>query len=61
MVKLSSSRLVGQHGTPLRQGVLSAIDNYTVDLHNAPKSLDEVIQAGYLNVLRKDFSLEASR
>jgi hypothetical protein len=61
MVKLSSSRLVGQHLTPLRQGVLLAIDNCTVDLHNAPKSLDEVIQAGYLNVLPKDFSLEASR
>ena len=61
MVKLSSSRLVGQHLTPLRQGALSAIDKYTVDLHKAPKSLDKVIQAGYLNVLRKDFSLEASR
>ena len=61
MVKLISSRLVGQHLTPLRQGALSAIDNYAVDVHNAPKSLDEVIQAGYLNVLRKDFSLEASR
>ena len=39
--------------------VHQAIDSYTVDLHNAPKSLDEVIQAGYLNALPKDFSLEA--
>ena len=61
MVKLSSSRLVGQHLTPLGQGALSAIDKYTVDLHNAPKSLDKVIQAGYLNVPPKDFSLEACR
>jgi general secretion pathway protein G len=108
MVKLNSSRLVGQHPTPFRQGTLSAvmavfsvvaiygcmcvflsaqkeksrtairtareavlredchvvhqaIDNYTVDLNTAPKSLDEVIQAGYLKTLPKDFSLEACR
>ena len=107
MVKLSSSRLVGQHLTGLQRGVLSAvmavfsvvaiylcicgvigaqraksrsairiakeavlredchvihqaIDNYAVDLHKAPKSLD-VVQAGYLNALPKDFSLEACR
>jgi len=58
MVKLSSSRLVGQHLTPLKRGVLSAV---TVCLHKAPKSLDDGIQAGYLKALPKDFSLEACR
>jgi general secretion pathway protein G len=41
--------------------VNQAIDNYTVDLHKAPKSLDDLIQAGYLKALPKDFSLEACR
>jgi hypothetical protein len=41
--------------------VHQAIDNYTVDLHKTPKSLDDVIQAGYLKTIPKDFSLEACR
>jgi general secretion pathway protein G len=100
MVKLSSSRLAGQHLTPFQRGMFSAvmavvlvgviygflgvqkqkihtakeavlredcrvvhqaIDNYTVDLHKAPKSLDDVVQGGYLKTLPKDFSLEACR
>jgi hypothetical protein len=56
MVKLSSTRLVGQQLTALQPGVLSGA---TVHLHKAPKSLDDVIQAGYLKALPKDFSLEA--
>ena len=41
--------------------VRQAIDIYTVDLHKAPKSLDDLVQAGYLKALPKDFSLEACR
>jgi hypothetical protein len=58
MVKLSTSRLVGQHLIPLKRGVLSAVTIYP---HKAPKSLGDVIQAGYLKALPKDFSLEACR
>ena len=100
MVKLTSSRLVGQHLTPFQRGMLSvvmavvsvgviylwmsaqkekiqtakeavlradcrvvhqAIDSYIVDLHTAPKSLDDLVQAGYLKTLPRNFSLEACR
>jgi general secretion pathway protein G len=39
--------------------VRQAIEFYTVDLKKAPKSLDDLIQAGYLKALPKDFSLES--
>jgi general secretion pathway protein G len=41
--------------------VRQAIDSYTFDLQKAPMSLDDLIQAGYLKALPKDFSLEACR
>jgi general secretion pathway protein G len=41
--------------------VRGAIDDYTVDTGNAPRSLDDVIQAGYLKTLPARFSLEACK
>lgn len=41
--------------------VHQAIDNYSVDLHKVPKSLDDLIQTGYLKALPRGFSLEACK
>jgi general secretion pathway protein G len=41
--------------------VHAAIDDYTVDKGNAPRSLDDVIQAGYLKALPAGFFLEACK
>jgi general secretion pathway protein G len=41
--------------------VHNAIDAYTIDLGKSPKSLEDLIQAGYLKALPKDFSLEGCK
>jgi general secretion pathway protein G len=41
--------------------VHQAIDNYSLDLHKAPQSLDDLIQTGYLKALPRGFSLEACK
>jgi general secretion pathway protein G len=41
--------------------VHQAIDNYSVDLHKAPNSLNDLIQTGYLKALPRGFSLEACK
>ena len=43
------------------QVVHQAIDSYTVDRKTSPKSLDDLIQAGYLKALPAGFSLEACK
>jgi general secretion pathway protein G len=41
--------------------IRSAVSSYTADLQKAPTSFDDVVQAGYLKMIPRDFSQEACK